>query len=149
MTRIMGDAMDPEGTGRITARAYKAVFRAYSLTDAQIDAAFAIMVPGRDYMTRAEFVRFADQFFAGLQQGVRYVWEKPDLLGAFSMAFLVNLLAYPFFLGLLPYVARDVYGIGQSGLGFLAGAFGSLAAIPKASRRRSISAQTSSEPMSS
>jgi predicted MFS family arabinose efflux permease len=65
----------------------------------------------------------ADQFFAGLQQGVRYVWEKPDLLGAFSMAFLVNLLAYPFFLGLLPYVARDVYGIGQSGLGFLAGAF--------------------------
>ena len=26
------------------------------------------------------------------------------------MAFLVNLLAYPFFLGLLPYVAKDVYG---------------------------------------
>ena len=65
----------------------------------------------------------AEQFFAGLRQGVRYVWDKPDLLGAFSMAFLVNLLAYPFFLGLLPYVARDVYGIGQSGLGYLAGAF--------------------------
>jgi len=72
----------------------------------------------------------ADQFFAGLQQGVRYVWEKPDLLGAFSMAFLVNLLAYPFFLGLLPYVARDVYGIGQSGLGFLAGAFATGALAP-------------------
>jgi MFS family permease len=54
---------------------------------------------------------------------VHYVWEKPDLLGAFSMAFLVNLLAYPFFLGLLPYVAKEVYGIGQSGLGYLAGAF--------------------------
>jgi MFS family permease len=62
---------------------------------------------------------------AGLQQAVRYVWHKPDLLGAFSMAFLVNLLAFPFFLGLLPYVARDVYGIGQSGLGYLAAAFAS------------------------
>jgi hypothetical protein len=60
---------------------------------------------------------------ADLMQAVRYVWTKPDLLGAFSMAFLVNLLAYPFFLGLLPYVAKDVYGIGQSGLGYLAGAF--------------------------
>jgi MFS family permease len=65
----------------------------------------------------------ADKVFANLRQGVHYVWEKPDLLGAFSMAFLVNLLAYPFFLGLLPYVAKDVYGIGQSGLGYLAGAF--------------------------
>ncbi len=60
---------------------------------------------------------------AGLVQGIRYVWDRPDLLGAFSMAFLVNLLAFPFFLGLLPYVARDVYAIGQSGLGYLAAAF--------------------------
>jgi len=65
----------------------------------------------------------AEKVLANLRQGVDYVWDKPDLLGAFSMAFLVNLLAYPFFLGLLPYVARDVYGIGQSGLGYLAGAF--------------------------
>ena len=62
---------------------------------------------------------------AGLKQAVRYVWDKPDLLGALSMAFLVNLLAFPFFLGLLPYVAKDVYGIGQSGLGYLAAAFAS------------------------
>jgi predicted MFS family arabinose efflux permease len=62
---------------------------------------------------------------AGLRQAVRYVWEKPDLLGAFSMAFLVNLLAFPFFLGLLPYVAKDVFEIGQSGLGYLAAAFAS------------------------
>ena len=63
------------------------------------------------------------EVFAGLRDGVRYVWESPALLGTFSMAFLVNLLAYPFFLGLLPYVAREVYGIGQGGLGYLAGAF--------------------------
>ena len=60
---------------------------------------------------------------AGLMQAVRYVGNKPDLLGALSIAFLVNLLAFPFVLGLLPYVARDVYEIGQAGLGYLAAAF--------------------------
>jgi len=65
----------------------------------------------------------ASRVFEGLKEGIHYVWGKPALLGAFGIAFLVNLLAYPFFLGLLPYVARDVYGIGQSGLGYLAGAF--------------------------
>jgi len=60
---------------------------------------------------------------ASLNQGIRYVWNKPDLLGAFSIAFLVNLLAFPFFLGLLPYLAKDVYEIGQTGLGYLAAAF--------------------------
>jgi len=75
--------------------------------------------PPRSARAHAE----AEKLFTGLKQGVRYVWTKPDLLGAFSVAFLVNLLAYPFFLGLLPYVAKDVYGMGQSGLGYLAGAF--------------------------
>ncbi len=54
---------------------------------------------------------------ADLKQGFGYVWRRPDLLGPFAMAFLVNLLAYPFVLGLLPYVAKDVYAIGQAGLG--------------------------------
>jgi len=62
---------------------------------------------------------------AGLRQAIGYIWGKPDLLGALWMAFLANLLAFPFFLGLLPYVARDVYGIGQSGLGYLAASFAS------------------------
>ena len=60
---------------------------------------------------------------AALAQVFGYVWTKPDLLGAFSIAFLVNLLAYPFFLGLLPYVAKDVYASGQAGLGYIAAAF--------------------------
>lgn len=60
---------------------------------------------------------------ADLRQGFGYVWRKPELLGAFSMAFLVNLLAFPFVLGLLPYVAKEVYAIGQAGLGYLAAAF--------------------------
>jgi hypothetical protein len=58
-----------------------------------------------------------------LKAGFSYVWHKPEQLGAFAMAFLVNLLAYPFVLGLLPYVAKEVYGTGQAGLGYLAAAF--------------------------
>jgi predicted MFS family arabinose efflux permease len=65
----------------------------------------------------------AARALSGLKQAVGYVWHKPDQLAAFSIAFLVNLLAFPFFLGLLPYVARDVYAVGQSGLGYLAAAF--------------------------
>jgi predicted MFS family arabinose efflux permease len=60
---------------------------------------------------------------ARLKEALGYMWTKPDLIGAFSIAFLVNLLAFPFFLGLLPYVAKEVYVIGQSGLGYLAAAF--------------------------
>ena len=48
---------------------------------------------------------------AELKEAFAYVWSKPDLLGAFSMAFLVNLLAFPFVLGLLPYVAKDVLSL--------------------------------------
>lgn len=52
-----------------------------------------------------------------------YVWRKPELLGAFSLAFLVNILAYPLFLGLLPYVANNIYDIGQAGLGWLVASY--------------------------
>jgi len=60
---------------------------------------------------------------ADLRSAFVYVWRKDDLIGAFSIAFLVNLLAFPFFLGLLPYVAKEVYGVGQAGLGWLAATF--------------------------
>ena len=58
-----------------------------------------------------------------LKQAFSYVWAKPDLLGAFTLAFLVNLLGYPIIFGLLPYVAKEVFAIGQAGLGWLAAAF--------------------------
>jgi len=95
---------------------------AYAVVSAIYVAAFLLSLGVASSPPRAAHAQ-AEKVLAGLKQGVHYVWDKPDLLGAFSMAFLVNLLAYPFFLGLLPYVARDVYGIGQSGLGYLAGAF--------------------------
>ena len=65
----------------------------------------------------------ARDVLAGLKEGAHYVWTRPDLLGAFGIAFLANLLAYPFVLGLLPYAAKEVYDVGQSGLGYLAAAF--------------------------
>lgn len=52
-----------------------------------------------------------------------YVWHKPELLGAMCLAFLVNLLAFPFFLGLLPYVAKNVYATDQTGLGLMGASF--------------------------
>jgi len=58
-----------------------------------------------------------------LVSAARYVWHRPALMGGLSMAFLVNLLAFPLMLGLLPYVAKNVYGVGQSGLGWLGASF--------------------------
>ncbi len=68
-----------------------------------------------------------------LREGLAYVWNTPRLQALMWLAFLVNLTAFPISHGLLPYVARDVYGVGETGLGHLvaahaAGAFaGSLA----------------------
>jgi len=71
----------------------------------------------------AAAARRASHPLSDLKEGFRYVWHMPEQLGAFSVAFLVNLLAYPFVLGLLPYVAKEVYGAGQAVLGYLAAAF--------------------------
>jgi Na+/melibiose symporter-like transporter len=101
---------------------------AYAVVTAMYIAAFLLSLGVAGSPTRARQGRSGPPQahpFADLKQGFGYVWHKPDLLGAFSMAFLVNLLAFPFFLGLLPYVAKDVYAIGQSGLGYLAAAFAS------------------------
>lgn len=58
-----------------------------------------------------------------LQHAFSYVWRTPVLVGTMSIAFLVNLLAFPFSLGLLPYIARSIYEVGQTGLGVLSASF--------------------------
>jgi Transmembrane secretion effector len=101
---------------------------AYALVTAMYVAAFLFSLGVAGAPARAALERTggaAQKTLAGLQQAVRYAWNEPALLAALGMAFLVNLLAFPFFLGLLPYVAKDVYAIGQSGLGYLAAAFSS------------------------
>ena len=98
---------------------------AYVIVTAMYVGAFLLSlgVAGPPARAEGDAQQAAARALAGLRQAVGYVWQQPDQLGAFSMAFLVNLLAFPFFLGLLPYVAKDVYAIGQAGLGYLAASF--------------------------
>lgn len=62
--------------------------------------------------------------WSDLKEGVAYAWSTPELLAALLIAFLVNMTAYPLTNGLLPYVAKDVYNIDQTGLGYLVASFG-------------------------
>jgi predicted MFS family arabinose efflux permease len=58
-----------------------------------------------------------------LTEGMLYIWRSPRLLAAMWVAFLANLTAYPFTVGLLPYVAKEIYHIDQTGLGYLLASF--------------------------
>jgi hypothetical protein len=58
-----------------------------------------------------------------LREGIAYVWSTPQLLAAMLLACLLNLTAYPISNGLLPYVAKDIYRIDQTGLGYLVASF--------------------------
>jgi predicted MFS family arabinose efflux permease len=68
-------------------------------------------------------------FWRDMREGLAYVWDSPASLAAMWLAFLVNMTAFPLTLGLLPYVAREIYHVGQTGLGSLVAcfAFGALA----------------------
>ncbi len=58
-----------------------------------------------------------------LKEGVAYCWTTPRMCAALWIAFLANLTAYPLTNGLLPYVARSIYGTNQTGLGYLSASF--------------------------
>jgi MFS family permease len=62
-------------------------------------------------------------FWRDLREGMAYVWDTPASLAAMWLAFLVNMTAFPLTLGLLPYVAREIYHVGQTGLGSLVASF--------------------------
>ncbi|HYZ24883.1 MAG TPA: MFS transporter [Rhodopila sp.] len=62
-------------------------------------------------------------FWRDLREGLAYVWDSPESLAAMLLAFLVNMTAFPLTLGLLPYVARQVYHVDQTGLGSLTASF--------------------------
>ena len=65
-----------------------------------------------------------------LKEGVAYVWTSPLMQAAMWVAFLANMTAFPLSNGLLPYIAKEVYGTDQTGLGYLSASFavGSLTA---------------------
>ncbi len=58
-----------------------------------------------------------------LKAGVAYVWTTPRMRAAVWIAFLANLTAFPLSNGLLPYIAREIYGTNQTGLGYLSASF--------------------------
>ncbi len=58
----------------------------------------------------------ASRPWAELKLGLGYMRDNQTIVGIMSLAFLVNLTAFPLSHGLLPVVARDVYGIDENGL---------------------------------
>jgi Na+/melibiose symporter-like transporter len=84
-------------------------------------------VAGRRRSTDAALIG-RPSLWRDLAEGLGYVWDTPRSLAAMWLAFLVNLTAFPLTSGLLPYVAKDIYGLDQTGLGTLmaSSAFGSL-----------------------
>ena len=63
-----------------------------------------------------------------LQEGALYIWATPHLRAMMGFAFILNLTAFPLFNGLQPYVAKEIYGTDQTGLGYMVAgaAFGAL-----------------------
>ncbi len=60
-----------------------------------------------------------------LRDGISYVWNTPAVLALMWLAFLINLTAIPMSHGLLAFVAKDVYGIDETGLSHLVAGFAS------------------------
>jgi MFS family permease len=58
-----------------------------------------------------------------LVDGLAHVLSTPELLAVMWLAFLINVTAYPVSIGLLPYVAKRVYLVDATGLGWLVASF--------------------------
>lgn len=64
-----------------------------------------------------------------LLEATRAIRQAPAQLAVLLLAFLVNFTVFPFTLGLLPFVAREVYGVSQVDLGYLAASAGAGAIV--------------------
>jgi MFS family permease len=107
--------------------AYVAIFSLYAVSTA---LTLCIVAPAKPHpvFKSVDGARWRSPI-RDLQEGVSYVWTTPTMRAAIWVAFLANLTAYPFSNGLLPYIAREIYGTGQTGLGYLSASYalGSLA----------------------
>ena len=63
------------------------------------------------------------RFLAEVREGLSFVRHTPNMHAAMWIAFLVNLLAFPMTSGLLPYIAKEVYQMGPTGLATLVASF--------------------------
>ena len=64
-----------------------------------------------------------------MKQGMKYMIDSPVIKPIMFLAFVVNLLAFPLTNGLLPVVARDVYGHDENGLALMVAVFASGALV--------------------
>jgi predicted MFS family arabinose efflux permease len=62
-------------------------------------------------------------FLREVWEGVTYVRHRPLEMAGIWVAFLVNLLAFPMTIGLMPYVAKEIYHMDQTGLSTLIASF--------------------------
>ena len=63
--------------------------------------------------------RAAEGPLANLRSGVAYMRRSPTIVAIMVLAFLVNLTVFPLTNGLMPVVARSVFGLGPTGLAAL------------------------------
>jgi len=84
---------------------------------------FYVMSVGLTQGVAPGSARRAGGAWAELQLGLRYVLQTPAIAGLMCFAFLVNLTAFPFSHGMLPYVAKDIYGTDANGLAHLMAAY--------------------------
>ncbi len=99
--------------------AYLAIVGLYAVSTA---LTLCIVAPSKPHPID-EGARGAHSPMRDLREGVAYVWTTPTMRAAIGVAFLANLTAYPFSNGLLPYIAREIYGTSQTGLGYLSASF--------------------------
>ena len=114
--------------------AYIAVVALYGISLALTFGVSRPQAAGHGYSTAANAAPPASHW-QSLKAGFVYIWNTPEVLALMLLAFLVNLTAYPVSMGLLPYVAKEIYAIDQNGLGHLVAGyacgalFGSIAMI--------------------
>jgi predicted MFS family arabinose efflux permease len=101
--------------------AYVAIVSLYAVATALTLCVVAPTKPHPDGDLAREILRRSP--LRDLREGVAYVWTTPRMRAALWVAFLANLTAYPLTNGLLPYIARTIYGTNQTGLGYLSASF--------------------------
>ncbi len=99
-------------------RAYLVIVAFYAL-GCGLTLAAAYGRAGQAQATAALQVKSRGSAWRDLREGLAYVWTTPHMLAGMWLAVLVNLTAFPFSGGLMPYLAREVYGVDKIGLGYL------------------------------
>ena len=121
--RIAG-ALAGAGLSAMLGIGYAYLFVAVSyLASVALTFGVARSSPAPDPSTASHGVASRPSPYRDLKDGLIHVATTPVLLAAMVLAFVINLSAYPVTSGLLPYVARSIYLVDATGLGWLVASF--------------------------